>query len=447
MNLVEFENKYNQKLLSVRYKHINLWLLLRIKFKLASVLSETNYNFNIRTSRKLELVKNLVYGIFHIFKLFRFEFLFFSNTEKRIKINDKYFDVFFDKISDILGRERSLYIEFAENKHIPHKQIHSAFSMSDLPFKVFSKIVSFFVNINRGEGVNVLEEISKELNLSICIKRELKLLIGEYYVYKFLFKLHKPKGIFVICYYSKMPLVLAAREVGITVYEAQHGVINENNDYYNSLFSRFEMYFPSHLLSFGEDLVLSTPEYFIFSKKQIFPIGSFYLNYIKMNFTDDYLNRLREEYDKVVCVTSQGIYFDELMSFIEVLSEHYPKFIFVLRLKRDENPIKYLRSNIILLNQYDIYQVLKYSDYNVTIYSMVAIEANFFGVCNVLLNVNGLSQKYLPHDIDGVLVNPIDAGNFKFPINARSHYNSHNKYQKAEYEKNILMFSNQILNC
>lgn len=443
MDLLEIERIYNKELLNVTHNKIRVWFLLRSKFDTSNLYKATGYHSDIRTRSFFVLFKNFFYGFWNLFKLSKFRFYFFSNTNKRFKIDDKYTDVYFEKISDCLGSDKSLFIEFAEAKHLRMKNVQSRRIISDLPFKAFSLIFSLFINTRKTKNIYTIYSIAENNGLKINIKKELKVALGEYYFYKMLLKLFKPKAVFVICYYSKMPLVAAAHDVSIPIYEAQHGVINENNPYYNSIFHKHIDYFPDFLLSYGNDLKELQSSNFIFPKEKIIPVGSYYLNYILNSFEDNYLNSLKKRFDKVVCVTSQGIFFNELMCFVEILSIKYTNYLFILKLKRDENPSKYLRENIVLLNQYDIYKILKYSDYNITIYSMAAIEADFLNAYNVLLNINGLSQKHLPSEINSIIVDPANMDKFKFPLNPKRN-STIEFFQLRNYSKAILEFCNNL---
>ncbi len=443
MNLSEIENYLGDQLLKVKYKKIKIWLLLRIKVKLALVYTETNKNFEIRTKNRVKLLKNLFYGFTSLFNLSKYSYIFFSNTNKRYLINNKYFDSYFDSIADRLGQRNSLFIEFAEKNHVPRSKIYSTNIISDLPFKVISLLLEKLIRIGSIQNTQIIKKIISENKLNINLNKEIREQISQYLLYRALFKIIKPKTIFVICYYSKLPMVFAAREIGIPVYEVQHGVINENNEYYNTIFKDNEIYFPNHLLAYGEDLIEKTPSNFIFKKDKIIPVGNYYLNYIKEGFTNSYLNSLKEKYQKIVCVTSQGLYYDVLMDYIKNLAIKHERYLFIIRPKYDEPIIHNQLSNIILLEQFDIYQILKYSDINITIYSMVAIEADFMGINNMLLNINNLSKTYLPNDINALIVNPDSYNDYHIPEKLDI-IPQHNKYIKTNYGKNIKLFCNNI---
>jgi len=51
-------------------------------------------------------------------------------------------------------------------------------------------------------------------------------------------------------------------------------------------------------------------------------------------------------------------------------------------------------SNVILLNDFTIYEVLKISNFNITIFSTTAVEGVFLGAQPIFYNINNLSRDY-----------------------------------------------------
>ncbi|GET21575.1 hypothetical protein [Prolixibacter denitrificans] len=436
MTIAEIENTHVDVLTDIKYKHINIWLLLRAKLKFTQLYSETKNNFSIRTKKRKALVKNLFYGFSNLLKIKRFSFIFFSNTNKRYLIENKFYDSYFDSIADNLGQKKSLFIEFADSVHIQKNKVYSTNVISDLPFKIITLLVSKIINPNKIKNLEIIKTILDENKLEINLERELKEQISEYYIYKTLLNILKPKTIFVICYYSKLPLILAAREKKIPVFEVQHGVINKNNEFYCTRFRKLKQYYPSHLISYGDDLLNNPPSDFIYETNKIIPAGNFYLSYIKEHYYNSDLNKLKKKYEKIVCVTSQGVYIDKLMQFVTHLAKSHPKYLFIFRKKYNEDITKYITDNITTLDEYDIYKILKFSDFNITIYSMVALEAHFLNTHNILLNINNLSNTHIPKDISATVVNPDEYLNFKMPVVSEA-FSQKSSYFIDNYRKNI----------
>jgi CDP-glycerol glycerophosphotransferase (TagB/SpsB family) len=114
----------------------------------------------------------------------------------------------------------------------------------------------------------------------------------------------------------------------------------------------------------------------------------------------------------------------ELLEWVCSQAKYNKKRLFIL-MPRD-NRIDYSKhiklDNCILLPEHNIYQVLKYSDYNITIYSTTAVEASLFNVKTLFYNLDNLSAKYFDvntlnaslieedQDIQDEHLNTIDSG-------------------------------------
>lgn len=400
----------------VTYENFSVWMLLRSFIHLKIVERDSNgYSMSFRTRNIRKLLKNGLRGISNLLYLRRFDYWFFTNTDKRNLVNGKYKENYFDDISDQLGQDKSLFVEYTIDAFKSKKSVYSKHCISDLIFKLFASLISQFVDLKNVTNLASIREVMKDENLNFDLNKVLKRFISEYKLYKLLFRYGKPKAIFVICYYSKIPLVLAAHDCKIKVIEYQHGVITDENDEYNCSLANNQRYFPDLLLTFGRNLLINNYIDFIYRRDKILPLGSSYMETIRVDFKDTYLEKLKEKYSNIVCVTSSGIFLNKLMEFVQYLSFKHPDYIFIIRKKHREEVDKYLSESIVILPQYNIYQILKYSDYNITIGSFVAYEADYYGVNNILLNINGLSRKYISSDINGIFVDEKDMMNFVLP--------------------------------
>ncbi len=310
-----------------------------------------SYNNKLRTRNKKQLVINFFVGLSNILKLRKMNYLFFNNSDKRILIEDKYYDIFFDAWADKLGQDKSLFIEWAINKHYSKNEIHSKNRISDLLFKLIIMHISCFTKPNI-EDENVLSKIKEEYGLNSNFNKEIKTKKAEIVFYLWFFKLVRPKGVFVLSSFTKVSIVIAAKELGIKVFEAQHGYIGDSHP--------FEFSYPDVLFSFGNYEKTCANSNLIFRNKQIIPIGNFQLERIKKQETPK-----NKEID-------------------------YSKHTNV--------------DNIIELPDYTIYDVLKGSDYNITIFSTTAIEGVFLGVKPIFYNIKNLLKKHFNTDKMSALV-------------------------------------------
>lgn len=388
--------------------NLYIWPILRQRVYFEIFKKKFNFNSKLRTRSKTQLLKNLFYGLSYVFKLKKYDFIFFNNADKRtFSVNKKKYDVFFDAWADKLGQEKSLFIEWAIRKHYSRAQTYSENVISDIFFKYCGHLCSFFIKSNI--DFDEIEKIKKEYNFDFDVKHELKTKLGELYFYKFLFRWVKPKAIFLISSFTKNTIVIAAHLEKIKVYEAQHGYIGDNHQFYNSQYNFDQRYYPDYLISFGNQEKNSIPKGFIFKEHQILPVGSLYLESIKSNYTNKKLEALVKLYDTIFCVTLQTVKEDELLKWVHLQAKQNNNWLFILMPKNSKYCYqKYTNiKNCMLMPGFNIYQILKYADFNITIYSTTAIEAPYFNVKTLFYNVGNLSKKY--YDISNIyssLINP-----------------------------------------
>ena len=367
------------------------------------------FSSKLRTRDKTQLIKNHFFGLGELFRLRKFDYVFFNNADKRtFEVEGKRFDVFFDAWADRLGQDRSLFIEWARDTHFPMDQTHSKHVISDLVFKYGIMVSSFMTSVSI-KNREILEQIKDEFDIELDVEKVLKSEYAKMRFYRWLFRRIKPKVIFLISSFTKVPVVIAAHLEGIKVYEAQHGYIGGNHQFYNSLLDFDQTYYPDYLIGFGNYEKNDIPEDFIFSGSQILPVGSHYLEMIRSEYESVELKSLKQNYDLVFCVTLQGINEPELLNWVMSEVKKHERWLFVLMPRNKSLDYSdYIKDqNCILLPEHNVYQVLKYSDFNITIYSTTAVEAQFFNVKTLFFNYEGLSEKYYDvEDLYAVLINP-----------------------------------------
>jgi len=418
----------------IEFNGLKAWPFLRSRIFQEIYKKKYNYNANLRVRSKKQLITNFFAGIIKLLFIRKYDYLFFNNADKRTLIDQKYFDIYFDAIADKLGQNKSCFVEWAIDKHYSTKQTYSKNRISDLPFKLISIIFSYFGKLVI-KGNEELEFIKNEFGIQLNTKKELNRFYGEYKFYNFLFKLVKPKAVFLICNYTKIAITTAAKQNNIKVYETQHGFIGDNHQFYNYSGEIPKISYPDYLLTFGEHEKNNIPESFIFTDDQLKIVGSYFLDQIYNNFTSEYLEKLKSKFKFIFCVTLQGIYEEELLKWIQVQAKENKNCLFVLREKYKVKDYSVLGSeNIILLPEFNIYEVLKYSDFNITIFSTTAIEAGYFNVKTIFFNIDNLSTKYF--DVEKMNARLINQ-NENLVVSDMIESNNTNSYFKRDYFKNI----------
>lgn len=393
-NVLEIiESKYDVFSLTLKSKE-KFWPLIRQKMYFEIIRKTLNYNNKLRTRNKKQLFINFFIGFGNVFKIRRFDYLFFNNSDKRILIENKYYDIFFDAWADKLGQEKSLFIEWAINKHYSKNKIHSKNRISDLFFKSIITFITFFTKTVI-EDDSILSKIKEEYELDCNFNDEIKIKKAEITFYKWLLKFTNPKGVFVLSSFTKISIVIAAKELGIKVFEAQHGYIGDSHPFYFTE-KPFKKTYPDYLFSFGNYEKLNNDSRLIFNSEQIIPVGNLQLEIIKKKATSSQLINLKDNYKCVFCVTLQAIKEEEMLKWITKEANSHKDWLFILRPKNNElsysNYTKH--ENIIEMPDYSIYDILKISNFNITIFSTTAIEGVFLGAPPIFYNTNNLSKKY-----------------------------------------------------
>ncbi len=345
----------------------------------------------------LKEIRNVFYGFSAWFK--KYKYVVFSNNERRLLKDGTFFDVRVDYLIQLLGEDETLLVETPVNGHkdkklLPVKNIVSR--------RLIDVLTIFFEKLwKKNNNIQLLNKIHKECKISFDYSRQINRFKVQYRIYLLWFKLIRPKAIFLVCYYDKQYLIKAAHELGIQVIEIQHGIISKNHFAYFSVLKLNQVYLPDYLLSFDTNLKNENSPEFLFDKEKVFPVGSFYLEYLKTNFKEDKnLKKIIENYNLVIGVSLQWTVENELIEFLSRVARRVQNILFIL-IPRKWEPQKYkkirLPSNIIFYPKLDCYQIILHCNYHCTVYSTCALEAPLLGVPNILINLNGLTERYLSY--------------------------------------------------
>jgi len=384
------EQKFDTK--DLKYREVNLWLEFRNRFFYSLSIGKES-NLVINSALYLTVLKSFFYGFFYWFK--SYDSWVFSSSLYRVKVEDKYFDKFFDYPAEKYGK--SLFIELSTKAHYQRKNIYSKFIVSRSPLIILEKIISIFISLKKVD-LSIIQDIQAEYGTSINPSYSAKKIISQYKVMKILLFFKKtPKTVFIAPAYMSFGYVKALKEKKVKVVEVQHGVINQEHFGYNYYESFDANYFPDYLLTFGgqEKEVFNELNTYI-SKDNIIPVGSYYIDYIIKNYqpTIDVSG-----YRLVFSVSLQDcVIGNKLMSFLVAISETNKDCLFLLKPRRTEvsvyNDKFEFPSNVMFVENKDVYQVILHSDFHITAYSSCALEAPAMGVKNILINIDNKAKDY-----------------------------------------------------
>lgn len=377
---------------TIKVLNIQIWPYLRI------YLGSLDDYFATTSKSRFFIIKtfftSIFYGFFQLFK--SYNYFFFSDTKERRKIGQLLVDKSIDPIIDILPK--SLTIEIPLPNHFKRKNIPQRRIISKVLFYFIETLyVKLFLNFIKIENEQLIKQILSEKKLELNYKSVIKKLISQYKITQLISRIYKPKAVFIICYYTNIGRILAFKEKQIPVIEIQHGVINDRHLAYNIFKSFSTQYFPDYLFSFGNnEKDLSESVSFYLSNNKVFPIGSYYLDFINSNpIVNNQISKFRNEFKYLICVSGQNHYTESfLISFLKSVTGLCSEIVF-LYVPRDNtfNDKKYnLNRNIIVLTDLNCYEVISVCDFHATVFSSCALEAPSLGVRNVLINIDGLSK-------------------------------------------------------
>jgi hypothetical protein len=396
--LKEVEENYN--VAGPRINGKQAWPVLRVPFATAHIRNLIGTpEISSGWGRKLGNISSALYGCGNW--LGKYEYIFFTSSRKSSfkNIKGKAFDRFADPIIEHLGVDKALKIEAPAPTHIPFTEISAKHVVSvNLP----NTIAEIRGIIGQGElkieGEDVLQKIVSDYDIQINYRRILARFEKRYRIYLGLLRRYHPRAVFLICYYDEISRVKAAKDLGIPVVEIQHGSIGAGHEAYNVFTDLDRSYFPDYMLVFGERDRETFANNLFVDERNVYPVGSFYIDYLKNNrVVDESITKRLQGFDTRVAVTLQSTVEDEFIDFIKRCAKVDPRIAYVLiprhPTNRDYHSLK--SDNIILFEDREFYEMMNYVDIHTTVYSGCALETPSFGVPNILVDLYGLSKMYL----------------------------------------------------
>jgi len=377
MTLLEFEKKYKDKL-----ENIEEWNYLRIQVgfylknqnnKSYDKKNKKNIFFN-RLKNMIFLLKNSFFGFKNWFR--KYDYIFISDSGERKFIDGYYFDKFFDDLIDRKGMDKSLLIETPNESH--HTNSYTKYIVSINLAKVLSKLIPL-VFFKSTDQINEIFKILNEPNIDFS--KNIIRFYKEYIVYKLILRIYSPKVIFINCYYCNLSFVKAAKDLNIKVIEIQHGVISKEHFGYISYINLDKTFIPDEILVWQK----IDYENFLISKQNI--LGHFYLNYLSSLEINKY-----EGVNIAVTMQDQDWEFFALIDFIKEMADSYKDISFYL-IPRRRNDFPNLPENVKIIKD-DCYITLLKCQYHMSIYSSCVIEAGYFNIPSILVDIAGYASKY-----------------------------------------------------
>ncbi len=378
----------------IQHRGVSIWPV--IKSYLPGIIGEFDIIKEATTPHIRLLFKNLLRDLFSIRKFRKNSFWVFTNSERRYHIND----TSFDRITTGLLNYFDSYLLF-ENP-IPKgstKACKLQRGEQNIGMSWIFLLQYFLMKTATVPEIVHLQVLERYLGKELSKLRTIygRILAGAR-AYSLLIRIFRPKAIFVVCYYSNFELIIAAKKHAVPVVELQHGLVTETHRAY--YFSQWQpsVFMPDYFLSYGSYSTDIISRGKVVPKERILDYGYSFLEAVNKRLTmSPSLAALKQKYRRTICITGQLEVTDTpLLQMIDRIAPLFPEtcFIFKPRFSHKESSFKE-QSNFISLEEHNTYELLKYCDYHLTVYSTCALESLALGTPNIAVDIKGYYSRFL----------------------------------------------------
>ena len=327
-----------------------------------------------------------------------------------------YVDLYSDPFIDLFPKTINFSVieRSVDNSHLSPaktKKLFYADSLYSLA-NIISKFQKFKLNqidlltISRLEKI-LYTEFSCSIDINKRVKKIIQHWLGIYPLMQLFFKLKKPKLLFVVVSHTQEAIIAAAKSLGITTIELQHGSPARGKLNYDYTSGVTKKSFPDLFLSFGD--YWSSSCKFPMDKDKIISFGNPYL-YKKIN---SYSHIAKE--DRLVII-SQG--FPILVEFAKDISEQFSKKIIVeykphpREHEKEQDYFKELRKAGVVISHKnaDLYEIFARSRWQVGVFSTAIYEGLYFGTACFIVNTTGSEhmKRLIKSDLARLISSPKD---------------------------------------
>ena len=374
------------------------------------------------------------------------DILIFDHPRKVI-YEGQYRDIYSSFLVDFLKDSYSFEVLEAPylNEHFTKKQPYIKYTdriqLGSYIYKKFNKIE--FTQKEKELILNVKRELEEAFDLDINLEWVFTIHIlnftYDYRKYTELFKKRKPKMIFAVVAYENQAIVAAAKDLGITVVELQHGTITDYHMGYSypekTRLNGEIKYFPDKILTFGDYWI--NEDTCPISHENIIPIGFPYFEAQSKDFINIPAN------DNQILFISQGVIGKYLSKLAYEIAGKLKDYRIIYKLHPGEyatwkqNYPELLEASkndnfeVIDNSEIPLYKLFAQSGYQVGAFSTAIYEGLMFNCKTFILDVPGV--EYLSD-----LINR----NYVFKItDASDLIDNLEKFKPKDYDKNFFFKS------
>lgn len=374
-----------------------------------------------------------------------------SNSNRRIRINEESFARVSQGVYNHFNG-KAVFIE--SNINAPHDNIERDTNFINetliIPLQ-FLLIVYFKITKPKFKGKTILLDILKENQIKVNIDFRFYKFLARYYTFKLLLKIHKPRYVFVECYYDYCGYVKACKDEDVLIIELQHGLIKDSHRSYNYSIPINDHLLPDKLLTFGlrESELYKNSHINFIGKANVYPTGFFLFDLFRNSQVNspEELSTMINKTKLNFIISGQDLIEEKSIPFINELAKMRQdcNFIYVPRTKSTNYKGLFTQSNIVVMNQFPIYQVINATDAHITSFSTTALEALAMGKVNIFMNIDGLSEKHFSDYLNYEGVYIINSPS-EFTVAMTDKFKSHSPEGISEnmYEEYLSDFSDNL---
>jgi len=378
----------------IMHKGVSIWPIL--KSYLIGIVGENNIIKEANVSYLKIFLKNMPSDLLSLRNIGKSKYWVFSTSQTRFHINDDSFD----RVTTGLLKYLEGYLLFEnpipKGKTDAKKLQQGEYYIGMSWVYLIQFIILKFSKSPKIENLNLLESyLKKDISKIRAIYHRIQ--AGKK-LYNILFKIYRPKVIFVVCYYSNFELILAANKNNIPVIELQHGLVADSHRAYYFKEKQPQNLLPNYFLSYGKyasDVVVNGN---LFERSQVLDYGNTFIEEVEARLSiSDELKEIKEAFKKTVCITGQLETTDiPLLNMISSVAKKRPEICFIFKPRHfSERTAFESVANFIKVGEINTYELLKYCDYHLTVYSTCALEALALGTPNISVDINGYYTEFL----------------------------------------------------
>ncbi len=352
-------------------------------------------------SQTMAQLRSCFYGAHHAFK--RRPYIVFSDAALRKKVNGLYVDKQFDYLIEKIGQDKVLCVESltaVQPTHYPRQLVPTVNHMSYSFFLLGS--LPFWLQRVRLSGESLLETLKNKFDITLNHPYFFRNFMAQHALMKLWLKWFRPNIIFINSYYGKMPIIKAAKDLGIPVVEIQHGMIEHDDIAFFARKPNLDLsYFPDYFLCFGEreKTYFYTNPYPLIPKENVFPVGSYLIDLAKRTFKPNAdIETKKAQFKVTITVSGQDEREEDILDFMKKVTQLNSDILFLYVPRRlDTNGIPKVFNvpqAIVIIDMISVYDAILHADFHSAVHSTCAIEALSLGVQNILMDLDGISSTF-----------------------------------------------------